>query len=578
MSELALEPIGDDTPTSFSALADAKPKNKPLGVRLVEEGFLTNGQLDLALKEKTRNGGFLGEVLVRLNFISDEVLTNYLAAETHTKVINIKQMVIDDDLLKLISFEQAQKYKILPIGREGDRLKLAMADAFNIVAIDALEKSTDLIIDVVSARESDIMEAIERHYAQGTSIDDTISRLMSSGALSDEDEALSGESPMVRLVEQIIALGIKQGATDIHFEPAEKILRVRMRIDGIMHPEVLLPSDLRPALTARIKLLSGMNVTEKRVPQDGRVSFQLGHRQVDLRVSSLPTSQGESIVIRILESAENRPSFDDLGLEPELKEKIKAILDQPFGMVLVTGPTGSGKTTTLYAGLTEVDTVERSVFTLEDPVEYAFPQIRQTPIREDVGVTFASGLRSLLRQDPDVILVGEIRDQETAELAIRASLTGHLVLSTLHTNDAVGAIPRLIDMGIEPYLIASSLSVVVAQRLLRRLCKDCQAPVENAQNILSGLSLSEDVDIQAPYYKGAGCLTCKGSGYKGRIAIYEILIVDEDFHDPIINSANGGELKAMFKKKGFHSMVDDGLIKAAQGLTSIDEVLRVTKT
>lgn len=581
MSELGFEAPRDDASSSGAHFTDSIEQtttNKPLGVRLVEEGFLTKGQLDLALKEKNRNGGFLGEVLVRLNFISDEVLTNHLAAETQTKVINIKKMVIDDDLLKLIPVEQAQKYKILPIGREGDRLKLAMADAFNIVAIDALEKSTNFIIDVVSARESDIMEAIERHYIQGSSIDDTISRLMTSGAVRDEDDGLSGESPMVRLVEQIIALGIKQGATDIHFEPAEKILRVRMRIDGIMRPEVLLPSDLRPALTARIKLLSGMNVTEKRVPQDGRVTFQLGYREVDLRVSSLPTSQGESIVIRILESAENRPSFDQLGLEPGLQEKIQEVLNQPFGMVLVTGPTGSGKTTTLYAGLTEVDTVERSVFTLEDPVEYAFPQIRQTPIREDVGVTFASGLRSLLRQDPDVILVGEIRDQETAELAIRASLTGHLVLSTLHTNDAVGAIPRLIDMGIEPYLIASSLSVVIAQRLLRCLCKDCQAPVDNADKILAGLSLSSDVDIHATYYKGEGCLNCKGTGYKGRVAIYEILILDDDFHDPIINSANGGALKAMFKEKGFNSLLDDGLIKAAQGLTSIDEVLRVTKT
>ncbi len=555
-----------------------EPAKKPLGERLVDEGFLSQEQLELALKEKSRNGGFLGEVLVNLNFISEEVLTNYLAQETQTKVINIKKMVIDDDLLNLIPYEHAVKHTVLPIGRNGNELTLAMSDAFDIVAIDALEKLTKLMVVVVSAPESDIMEAIERHYTHGATIDATISRLMNSGTAPTEEDGFDGESPMVRLVNQIIALGIKQGATDIHFEPEEKILRVRMRVDGIMRPEVLLPSDLRPALTARIKLISGLNVTEKRVPQDGRSRFHYGHRDVDLRVSTLPTSQGESIVIRVLESADNRPQFSGLGLSPDSNEQIKAALEQPFGMVLVTGPTGSGKTTTLYAGLAEIDSVQRSVFTLEDPVEYAMPQIRQTPIRPDVGVTFASGLRSLLRQDPDVILVGEIRDQETAELAVRASLTGHLVLSTLHTNDAVGAIPRLIDMGVEPYLLASSLSVVIAQRLVRKICEDCKAPIENSEQILDGLDVSDQVDKSATYYHGTGCIKCKGTGYRGRVAIYETLILDEDFHDPIINRENGGQLNELFKKKGFRTLLDDGLLKAAQGVTSIDEVLRVTKT
>lgn len=561
------------------AVPEANETNKkPLGERLVDEGFLSKEQLELALKEKSRNGGFLGEVLVRLNFISDEVLTNYLAAETQTKVINVKQMVIDDELLQLIPYEQALKYKVLPIGKQGDELTIAMSDAFDIVAIDALEKLTNLIVVVVSSSESEILEAIERHYSQGVTIDATISRLMKSGVTPTEEEGFDGESPMVRLVDQVIALGIKQGATDIHFEPEEKILRVRMRIDGIMRPEVLLPSDLRPALTARVKLISGMNVTEKRVPQDGRSRFHYGNRNVDLRVSTLPTSQGESIVIRILESADNRPQFENLGLAEDVNKQIKSVLKQPYGMVLVTGPTGSGKTTTLYAGLGEIDSVERSVFTLEDPVEYAMPQIRQTPIKADVGVTFASGLRSLLRQDPDVILVGEIRDQETAELAIRASLTGHLVLSTLHTNDAAGAIPRLIDMGIEPYLLASSLSVVIAQRLVRKVCEDCKEPITNSEQILNSLDVSDKIDKSATYYHGTGCVKCKGSGFKGRVAIYETLVLDEDFHDPIINKANSGQLTDLFRQKGGMTLLDDGILKAAQGLTSIDEVLRVTKT
>lgn len=568
-------PPSYDVPSSEGSSVTNK---LPLGERLVDEGYLTQEQLELALKVKSRNGGFLGEVLVKLGFITDQVLTDYLAAETHTKVIDVSQMVIDDDLLNLIPYELALKYKLLPVGSKGQQLTIAMSDAFNIIAIDALEKLTKLVVDVVSAPESEILDAIERNYTQGATIDDTISRLMESGIKPTEEEGVDGESPMVRLVDQIIALGIKQNATDIHFEPEEKILRVRMRIDGIVRPEVLLPSDLRPALTARIKLISGMNVTEKRVPQDGRARFHFGNRDVDLRVSALPTSQGESIVIRILESADNRPQFSQLGLPADQQAAVKKILEQPYGMVLVTGPTGSGKTTTLYAGLSEIDSVQRTIFTLEDPVEYAMPQIRQTPIRADVGVTFASGLRSLLRQDPDVILVGEVRDQETAELAVRASMTGHLVLSTLHTNDAIGAIPRLVDMGIEPYLIASSLSVVIAQRLLRRLCHECKEPHPQSNQTLADLDLCDEVDKHATYYKASGCTTCSGTGYKGRIAIYEILILDEDFHEPIVSRANTNVLSDLFKAKGFNTMFEDGILKAAQGHTSIDEVLRVVKT
>lgn len=578
MNDSAFETTTDSTYEAPSDQGAALAKKLPLGERLVAEGYLTQEQLELALKVKSRNGGFLGEVLVKLGFITDQVLTDYLAAETDTKVIDVSQMVIDDDLLKLVPYEVALKFKLLPVGIKDRQLTVAMADAFNIIAIDALEKQTRLIVDVVSASESEIIEAIERNYTQSATIDDTISRLMESGIKPTEEEGVDGESPMVRLVDQIIALGIKQGATDIHFEPEEKILRVRMRIDGIVRPEVLLPSDLRPALTARVKLISGMNVTEKRVPQDGRARFHFGNRDVDLRVSALPTSQGESIVIRILESADNRPQFANLGLPKEQQAAVKKILEQPYGMVLVTGPTGSGKTTTLYAGLSEIDSIQRTIFTLEDPVEYAMPQIRQTPIRADVGVTFASGLRSLLRQDPDVILVGEVRDQETAELAVRASMTGHLVLSTLHTNDSIGAIPRLVDMGIEPYLIASSLSAVIAQRLLRSLCNDCKEPHPQAGQLLDDLDLCDEVDKNATYYKASGCTSCAGTGYKGRVAIYEILIIDEDFHEPIVSRANASVLSALFKSKGFNNMLEDGILKAAKGLTSIDEVLRVVKT
>lgn len=574
MAELALQPL--DGESVVADLPTTTPvKKKPLGQKLIDGGYLTEDQLELALREKKRNGGLLGEILVKLGFVSDDILTNCIAAETHTKVINVKQIVIDNDLLKIIPYEQANKYKLLPISKQNDSLTIAMADAFNIVAIDAMEKLTGLLVDVVSAPEADILEAIEKHYTQGATIEDTIQRLMESGIVPTEEEGADSESPMVRLVDQILALGIKQNATDIHFEPEEKILRIRMRIDGILRPEVLLPNDLRPALTARVKLISNMNVTEKRLPQDGRVRFLFGHREVDLRVSVLPTNHGESIVIRILESADNRPSFKNIGLANDAQEKLIDVFNQPYGMVLVTGPTGSGKTTTLYSALSEIDAVQRSIFTLEDPVEYSMPQIRQTPIKPDIGVSFASGLRSLLRQDPDVILVGEIRDQETAQLAVRASLTGHLVLSTLHTNDSVGTIPRLIDMGIEPYLLSSSLSVVIAQRLLRKICNECKEPIQNIESITEKLAIQHDFHEEGNFYHGKGCLKCKGSGYSGRQAIYEVLMVDSDYHQPITNGANVSELSEISKQKGMTTMLEDGLKKALAGTTTVEEVLRV---
>ncbi|MFK8066681.1 MAG: GspE/PulE family protein [Gammaproteobacteria bacterium] len=578
MSELVLEPMHDSKGVAQPAAPlHSKARQKPLGQRLIDAGFLTEAQLELALLEKERHGGYLGEVLVKLGFVTDDILTNNLAAETQTVVIDIEHAVVDQDVLKLVSYETASRYKVIPLVIQGDRLMMAMADAFNIIAIDALEKSTGMTLDVVSAPESDVIESIERHYSQGATIDDTVERLMQTGIAPTEEEGAKGESPMVRLVEQIIALGLKQRATHIHFEPEEKPLRVRMRVDGILRQEVLLPSDLRPALTARIKLISNVNVTEKRVPQDGRIRFVYGNREVDLRVSTLPTNHGESIVMRILESSENRPTFHELGLSENDSEKLLGVLNQPFGMVLVTGPTGSGKTTTLYSALGQIDAVQRSIFTLEDPIEYSMPKIRQTPIRNDVGVTFASGLKALLRQDPDVILVGEIRDQETAQLATRASLTGHLVLSTLHTNDAVGTIPRLIDMGLEPYLLPASLTGIIAQRLLRKICGDCKEPLPDAHSILDKLGLSHSIPENTEFWQGKGCQSCKGSGYRGRQAIYEVLIVDEDFHEPIISGANSAELTKLARQKGMRSMLEDGLDKAAQGITTIDEVLRVVR-
>ena len=564
------------TAAASSVPTDRGSAQVPLGQRLIDLGLLTEAQLNLALREQKRDGGFLGEVLVKLGFISQQILTNHLALETQTRVVDVLNTVVDDDLLSLVPYIMAKQLKVLPISQDNGVLTVALADAFNVVAIDMLEKKTGLQVEIVSAAEADILETIERHYAQGASIDDTVETLLRDGTGLAEDE--DGEAPsMPRLVDQVIALGIKNRATDIHIEPEEKVMRIRMRVDGVLRQEVLIPSVLRPALTARLKLMADMDVTEKRVPQDGRIRFLFGRREVDLRVSSLPTSHGESVVMRILESADNRPQFRQLGLGEVEYRQVKDVIERPFGMVLVTGPTGSGKTTTLYSSLGEIDAIKRSIFTLEDPIEYSMPMVRQTQIKEDVGMTFASGLRSLLRQDPDVILVGEIRDQETAQLATRAALTGHLVFSTLHTNNAVGAIARLADMGVEPYLLPAALTAVIGQRLVRSICPHCKTAIDNSDQVLAELAFDTTCYQGAQLYKGTGCEQCRGLGYSGRRAIYEVLVLSEQFHDLIVHGAPTTELQKLAEQVGMRSMLHDGMRKACAGLTTVEEVLRVVR-
>ncbi|MEM7541865.1 MAG: GspE/PulE family protein [Pseudomonadota bacterium] len=547
--------------------------NKPLGQRLIDAGLINQPQLNLALREKDRTGAYLGEALVNLGFISDDTLTTFLAAETQTQVVDVVNAVIDEQVLQLIPYELAKRFRMLPLGIDGRSLTVAMADAFDVVAIDAVEKRTHLKLDITSAPENDIADALERHYAQTSSIDDTVEQLMRGGVIPEEDDA-SHESPMIRLADQIVALGIKLSATDIHLEPEEKIVRVRMRVDGVLRQELLIPPALRDGLTARFKLMADVNITEKRIPQDGRFRFLYGRREIDLRVSTLPTNHGESIVMRVLESADSRPGFADLGLEPEAQSQVYEVVERPFGMVLVTGPTGSGKTTTLYSALGEIDALQRSVFTLEDPIEYSVPLVRQTQVRADVGMTFAAGLRALLRQDPDVILIGEMRDLETAQLAIRAALTGHLVFSTLHTNTAVGVIPRLVDMGVERYLLPAALSAVIGQRLVRRVCGNCCEPDPDATR------WQDDFPEQlndAQLVVGKGCEKCRQTGYRGRQAIFEVLSLGEGFHDAIIDNANAAELERIAVAQGMQTMLADGLCKAKQHITSVSEVLRIVR-
>jgi type IV pilus assembly protein PilB len=557
---------------------EAPNKRKPLGQRLLESGLITRAQLDLALREQKRLGIYLGDALETLGFVTQDVIASMLAEETAAQMVDVKAAVIDQELLDLVPYDLAKKHKLIPLGRDGDTLSVAMADTLNVVAVDAVEQISGLMVDVVTAAEQDILEAIEHHYAQSGSIEDTMDKILNRGA-EDIGEDAGEEAPMIRLMDQIIALAVKNRATDIHIEPDEKIVRIRMRVDGLLTQQVLMPKPLQSALTARLKIMANLNVTEKRIPQDGRVGFQLGLRKIDLRVSTLPTVFGENLVIRVLDKGGMALTLPSLGFSKRDEDLFGETLTHPHGVILVTGPTGSGKTSTLYAALSIVNTVDRSIFTLEDPIEYQMPVVRQTQVRSEIGMTFASGLRALLRQDPDVIMVGEIRDAETAELAVRAALTGHLVFSTLHTNDAIGAIPRLIDMGIEPYLLTSALACVVGQRLVRRICDECKEPEPEPQKILDGL----DVNIKFPpdreikLWRGVGCKACNGSGYRGRLGIYEVLKVDEKLHDGILNGVSPIEMKRVAREGGYRSMVEDGIIKAAQGVTTIREVLRVIK-
>ncbi len=551
-----------------------QPRNKPLGERLLEAGHISSIELEMGLREQKRKGGRIGQVLVELGFVTEEIITDVLAVETRTEVVDLLNIVIDEEILDLVDYESAKRFCLIPISRKENILTVALADAFNVVAIDSIEKKTGLTLNVVSAQESDILEALERHFTHGRTINDTIDLILSDAEAADERDTRS-ESPMVRLVDQIIGQAIKYHATDIHIEPDEKILRIRQRVDGVLGYEVLIPKAIQAALTARIKLMADLNVTEKRVPQDGRIRFQYGQTPIDLRLSTLPTNHGESLVMRILDSSGVRIGIDQLGFNERDKSVFAAQMQRSSGLVLVTGPTGSGKTTTLYTALGQVDAAVRSVFTLEDPIEYALPMIRQTQVNSEVGMSFAAGLRALLRQDPDVILVGEIRDMETAQLAARAALTGHLVLSTLHTNNAAGVIPRLIDMGVDRYMLPSALSGIVGQRLVRRICPKCKTGVKDVEKELERFNLDDTEMEGMELFYGEGCDHCHDTGYKGRMAIYEVLEMGEQFHELIIDGAAAVEIQKMAEETGMTSMQRDGLDKALAGLTTVSEVMRV---
>jgi type IV pilus assembly protein PilB len=552
-------------------------KTKRLGEILVDAGIITPEKLDLALREQRQTGEKLGVALQRLGICSEQEIGKVLASQAGVPVVDLTAQTVESEAVALIDRDLAEKRGILPLRARGSTLQVAMANPMDLATIDDLTRATGLYIEVVHAPASEIADALVRVLGAADGVDDDIPPLIEAAqrALASGVKLGEGDSPFVRLVDAIIARGVKTGATDIHVEPEEKVLRCRYRVDGRLAQGAILPLELQSIVLTRLKILAEMNISETRVPQDGRILFETGTRTVDLRVSTFPTVHGEGIVCRILDRENLIVGLDRLGMPEDIVTDFRRDIVRPHGIVLVTGPTGSGKTTTLYSALTFLNRPDTKIITLEDPVEYELPVINQAQINTAKGFTFAKGLRAILRQDPDIILVGEIRDTETAQLAIRAALTGHLVFSTLHTNSAAGAIPRLLDMGVEPFLLSATLVSVLAQRLVRTICPDCSRPVEPTAADLELLGLAANDLAGVQLRAGGGCPMCHDTGYRGRLAVFEYLRLSEDLRRLVADGRDAGELEDAARTAGQRSLRQDALAKLVAGRTTCAEVLRV---
>ncbi len=561
-----------------------------IGKILIEHGLITPEQLEIALKEQKNRDtkDKIGKILVDKKFITEEELVNALSLQLGIPVVDLNKHEINEEIIKLIPENMIKKYRVIPINRLGNTLIVAMEDPTDLNAIDDIRFYTGYNVDVVIATPSAIKNTIDRLFDQATLLDEISSDFsledIDFSDISDEEEVdistiekESEKGPVIKLVNYILTEAIKQGASDIHIEPYEKTFRVRFRIDGVLHEFVKPPMKLKNAIISRIKIMAHLNIAERRLPQDGRIKLKLSkNREVDFRVSTLPTLFGEKVVLRILDKSNLQLDLSFLGFEDRELKLFQEAIHKPYGMVLVTGPTGSGKTTTLYSALQELNQVGTNISTAEDPVEYNLEGINQVHIREEIGLTFASALRAFLRQDPDIILVGEIRDLETGEIAVKAALTGHLVLSTLHTNDAPSTVTRLVDMGIEPFLVSSSLLLVVAQRLARKICPNCKKEIKVEKKALISMGVPEKEVDNFKVFKGEGCDKCGGNGYKGRVALYEVLEVTSNIKELINKGATSMEIQEAAKKEGMRTLREIGLIKVNKGITTLEEVGRVT--
>ena len=548
---------------------------------LLEKAVITKEQLDKAIEESKKKGMPVSKVMVRSGMVTEEAYVQAMSEAMDMPYVSLANYIIDAETVKLIPESMAQKHKAMPIFKIGNSLTVAMVDPKDIVAIDDLSRRAKCEIEAVFSAEGAILNAIDQYYKTASSFNDVIKdidkekRLQESNVEFDSKKLaeIAEEAPVIKLVNMVIMQAVKDRASDIHIEPEENKLVVRFRIDGILHEVFSPPKHLEPALMSRIKVLSKMDIAEKRKPQDGRFNMKALDRDIDMRVSTFPTIYGENIVIRILDRGAVLLGLDKIGFSSDTQKEFEKLIKYPHGIILVTGPTGSGKTTTLYSALSTIDSEEKNVITIEDPVEYHLGRIRQSQINPKAGLNFATGLRSILRQDPDIIMVGEIRDKETAEISVQAALTGHLVFSTLHTNDAAGALSRLIDMGIEPFLISSSIIGILAQRLVRNICEKCKEEYTPSDDILKTVGLSGKKGI----FKGKGCDVCKNTGYKGRIGIFELLIVNDQIKKLVVDKVSSDIIKKKAIEMGMKTLRDDGLDKVLKGITTTEEVIKATQ-
>ena len=565
-----------------------------LGELLVKSGKINPDQLEEALSAQQAEGGRVGTHLVKMGFIDDDDLVEFLSQRYGVPAINLGEIEVDESIISIIPAEVARKYTILPVSKAGAKLTIAMVDPTNVFAMDDVKFMTGYNVEPVVASDSSLRGSIDQYYGSTHSIE--LKKVMEDltdtedtdlEVLEEEEdldlealEAESEEAPVVRLVNIIMTDAIKKGASDIHIEPYEKEFRVRYRVDGLLYEMMRPPLRLKEAITSRLKIMSKLDIAEKRLPQDGRIKIKTrvgGQvKDLDFRVSVLPTIFGEKIVLRLLDKDNLMLDMTRLGFEAESLRTFEQAILKPFGMVLVTGPTGSGKTNTLYSALQRINTSETNIMTAEDPVEFNLVGVNQVQMKEQIGLNFAAALRSFLRQDPNIILVGEIRDFETAEVAIKAALTGHLVLSTLHTNDAPSSINRLMNMGIEPFLVASSVNLIAAQRLVRRICTSCKEPIEVPDQALIDVGLSAQEVKAIKLFRGKGCERCNGTGFKGRVALFEVMDVDEEMRELILSGGSANELRQQAIENSMISLRESGLQKIREGVTTMEEVIRET--
>ena len=561
--------------------------NERIGELLVRQNMLTAEQLKRARDEARTNGARLGHQITKLGYLQETELTEFVAKQYGLPSIELAEFEIDRDVIKLIPEEVAIKHTVIPVNRAGSTLILATADPSNIFAIDDIKFLTGYNVEVVVSSELAIKAAIDKYYDKSASFADVMSDLDVEDLelIQDEDDVDVGElaresedAPVVKLVNLILTDAVKRNASDIHIEPYEKEFRARYRIDGMLYEVMKPPMKLRNAITSRLKIMAELDIAERRLPQDGRIKLKMGRgKEMDFRVSTLPTLFGEKVVLRLLDKGNLQLDMTKLGFEQAQLDVFKDCIHRPFGMVLVTGPTGSGKTTSLYSALAELNKISENISTAEDPVEFNLSGINQVQMHEDIGLNFAAALRSFLRQDPDIIMVGEVRDFETAEIAIKAALTGHLVLSTLHTNDAPSTVNRLLNMGIEPFLVASSVNCILAQRLARKVCEECkERETEVTKQALLDAGLSEEEIAKATLFRGRGCRNCSETGYKGRIAVYEVMELTEELKEFVLNGASSMELKREAIRGGMMTLRRSALNKLVEGTTTLSEVLRVS--